>query len=72
MQLKHQLVNPLLSMTVELLRQRNRLVGIIEKKDKEIRDYKDNGSVVSRSKIITNNYLLFILSINRTFGDDTI
>ena len=46
-------------MTVELLRQRNRLVGIIEKKDKEIRDYKDNGSVVSRSKIITNIIIYF-------------
>lgn len=37
-------------MSVELLRQQNKLVGIVEKKDKEIKDYKENGAVISRSK----------------------
>ena len=49
LKLKHQLVNSLLSVSVELLRQQKELVSIINKKDKEIKDYKDNGAVISRS-----------------------
>lgn len=42
-------MNSLLSVSVELLRQQKELVSIINKKDKEIKDYKDNGAVISRS-----------------------
>ena len=49
LKLKHQLVSSLLSVSVELLRQQKELVSIINKKDKEIKDYKDNGAVISRS-----------------------
>lgn len=49
LKLKNQLVSSLLSVSVELLRQQKELVSIINKKDKEIKDYKDNGAVISRS-----------------------
>lgn len=42
-------MNSLLSVSVELLQQQKELVSIINKKDKEIKDYKDNGAVISRS-----------------------
>lgn len=51
--LKHHLVTPLLSTSVELLRRHGELVNIIKKKDKEILDYKENGAVVSRKHLLT-------------------
>jgi non-homologous end-joining factor 1 len=43
-------------MTVELLRQQKELISIINKKEKEINDYKENGAVISRAHLITTPF----------------
>ena len=52
-QVKELLVDPLFGMVKELARQRQQLFSIIEKKDREIEDYKDQGSVPSRRNLVT-------------------
>ena len=47
-------------MTVELLRQQKELIKTINKKDKEIQDYKENGAVISRSKKMIDRH--FVIS----------
>lgn len=50
LQLSSHLVGPLLCMVGELQRRQLELIKILAKKDKEIQDYKDQGTLVSRSK----------------------
>ena len=47
-QLQKHIVSPLMSIARELNRQKEELVGIIKRKDREIQDYKDGGASISR------------------------
>ena len=53
-QLSCHLVEPLLCMVGELQRRQLELNKLLIKKDKEIQDYKDQGTLVSRSKSSTS------------------
>ena len=49
-QLDCHLVSPLLSANAEMMRREKELVCLLAKKDKEIQDYQDQGTTVSRSE----------------------
>lgn len=50
-------------MTVELLRQQKELMKTIAKKDKEIKDYKENGATISRSNYIVTTISVILIII---------
>ena len=49
-QVSNHLITPLLSIIGELCRRQSELIKIISKKDREIQDYKDQGTTVSRRR----------------------
>ena len=49
-QVSNHLITPLLSIIGELCRRQSELIKIIGKKDREIQDYKDQGTTVSRRR----------------------
>lgn len=49
-----QLVRPLLVMTRVLQRQVEELAGLLVRKDAEIQDYKENGAVLTRGRLLTD------------------
>ncbi|XP_031414449.2 non-homologous end-joining factor 1 [Clupea harengus] len=49
-----QLVRPLLAMTRVLQRQVEELAGLLGRKDAEIQDYKENGAVLTRGRLLTD------------------
>ena len=58
-------MGPLLSCLSELCQQRQDLVNLVRKKDREIQDYRDGGAVLSRRKLILSLVLsTFLPSIN--------
>ena len=57
-QLQKHIVSPLMSIARELNRQKEELVGIIKRKDREIQDYKDGGASISRRQFSRNKFLL--------------
>lgn len=58
-------MGPLLSCLSELCQQRQDLVNLVRKKDREIQDYRDGGAVLSRRKLILSLVLSTFLPLNK-------
>ena len=56
-QLQSHLIGPLIACLTELSRQKEELVGIIKRKDREIQEYKENGATVSRRALSCLYYI---------------
>ena len=55
-QLHAHLIAPLIASVNALTHQKQALVGIIRRKDREIQDYRESGALVSRRKLTVSEY----------------